>query len=142
MEGRYGGRTEVPGVPLAPRVMHHFVASMFSYAYPAPPPCGRYDLEPTSGSRPVNWTARAFGAVDGKVVDAASFAEGATHVICGPTADDQPAFSWLGFCPLLLPGGNVSQQPLEGSSCNISHIGLVDTFDFQWQRYRGSLPWA
>ena len=106
------------------------------------PPCIRYDLEPIAGSLPANWTARAFGAVDGKVVDAASFAEGATHVICGPTADDQPAFSWLGFCPLLLPGGAASQQPLGVTSCNISHIGLVDTFDFQWQRYRGSLPWA
>lgn len=104
-----------------------------------PPPCTRYDLEPVP--RPANWTARAFGAVDGKVVDAASFAEGATHVICGPTADDQPAFSWLDFCPSLLLGGAVSQQPL-GGACNISHIGLVDTFDFEWQRYRGSIPWA
>ena len=48
------------------------------------------------------------------------------QVINGPTSDDQVAFAWRTF-----PGG----------AANISHQGTVETFDFDWQYYRASLPW-
>ncbi|GFH24489.1 phospholipase B-like, partial [Haematococcus lacustris] len=41
-----------------------------------------------------NWTRKAYGAVDAKVVDLHSFRSRTTHVICGPTADDQAPFEW------------------------------------------------
>ena len=87
----------------------------------------RYDLVPMPKAGLSNWTSRAFGAVDGKAVDARSFSERVTQVINGPTADEQPPFQWSAYCPM--------------PECNISHVGVVDHFNFGWMRYRPSLPW-
>ena len=86
----------------------------------------RYDLAPLPSAKgAANWTARAFGAVDGKVLDSHLFLERSALVINGPTADDQEAFSWSSFA----------------YSRNISHQGTVESYNFDWQHYRASLPW-
>eukprot|EP00197_Chlamydomonas_leiostraca_P012814 CAMPEP_0202861356 /NCGR_PEP_ID=MMETSP1391-20130828/2783_1 /ASSEMBLY_ACC=CAM_ASM_000867 /TAXON_ID=1034604 /ORGANISM="Chlamydomonas leiostraca, Strain SAG 11-49" /LENGTH=764 /DNA_ID=CAMNT_0049540735 /DNA_START=73 /DNA_END=2368 /DNA_ORIENTATION=- len=59
----------------------------------------RYDLTPLPGHR-ANWTRKAFGSVDAKVVDGLTFRERTTHVISGPTTDDQEPF---GGAPLASP---------------------------------------
>lgn len=112
-----------------------------------------------------NWTQRAFGAVDAKVVDWWSFKQQITYVINGPTSDDLPPFSWDRFCAGagVAAGPNPSAAPgilargaasvvralpvswrwagLRGPEPCDSHVGLVDTFDFQWEGLQVSLPW-
>ncbi|KAJ9525251.1 hypothetical protein QJQ45_020789 [Haematococcus lacustris] len=65
-----------------------------------------------------NWTRKAYGAVDAKVVDLHSFRSRTTHVICGPTADDQAPFQW-----------STAAFPA------VMHEGLADEFVFSWQSY-------
>eukprot|EP00195_Chlamydomonas_chlamydogama_P006390 CAMPEP_0202898474 /NCGR_PEP_ID=MMETSP1392-20130828/6989_1 /ASSEMBLY_ACC=CAM_ASM_000868 /TAXON_ID=225041 /ORGANISM="Chlamydomonas chlamydogama, Strain SAG 11-48b" /LENGTH=648 /DNA_ID=CAMNT_0049584415 /DNA_START=109 /DNA_END=2053 /DNA_ORIENTATION=- len=83
----------------------------------------RYDLEPLPSSKPANWTARPFGAVDGKIATWEDFPSRRTHAICGPTYDDQPPFSWSEF-----ESGSEAAQ----GARNYSHVGVADLFDFEW----------
>lgn len=78
----------------------------------------RYDLEGTTAAGK-EWTRRAYGAVDAKVVDMQAFRERSTHVVCGPTTDDQPPFSWS-----------------DPAFTAISHEGCADDFSFDWQEYQ------
>ncbi|EFJ52468.1 hypothetical protein VOLCADRAFT_86598 [Volvox carteri f. nagariensis] len=81
----------------------------------------RYDLPAAidGSGQPHNWTRRAYGAVDAKIVDLDSFRARRTYVINGPTADDQPVFRW-------------STEPIFDA---IRRDGCVDEFDFGWQSY-------
>ncbi|GFR48281.1 hypothetical protein Agub_g10056 [Astrephomene gubernaculifera] len=83
----------------------------------------RYDLPAATdpAGQPRNWTRKAYGAVDAKVVDSESFPSGRTYVINGPTSDDQPPFSWAVPDPLL---------------ADIRHEGCVGEFRFGWQAYQ------
>ncbi|GLC34600.1 hypothetical protein PLESTB_001243800 [Pleodorina starrii] len=82
----------------------------------------RYDLPgaPDDSGQPRNWTRRAYGAVDAKVVDLKSFRTRRTYVINGPTADDQPVFRWSTADPAFDA---------------IRREGCVDEFNFGWQAY-------
>ncbi|KAG1673709.1 hypothetical protein FOA52_010578 [Chlamydomonas sp. UWO 241] len=114
----------------------------------------RYDLEPTNKSLAANWTKKAYGAVDAKVVDLESFSHRAAYVINGPTADDQAPFSWRDFCREQRVGSRAADPAALGAStsdapaaapadgCHISRAGLVDTFDFCWERVEPSYPYA
>mmetsp|Transcript_13709 Transcript_13709/g.38800 ORF Transcript_13709/g.38800 Transcript_13709/m.38800 type:complete len:662 (+) Transcript_13709:123-2108(+) len=102
-----------------------------SYGNPTNVVAARYDLEPL-GPAAQNWTCRAHGAVDAKVVDRAAFRGGQTYAINGPSNEDQPTFSWSSFCD----SGAASSSPAHTASkhmCDVSHDGLVDSFDFSWQ---------
>jgi len=68
----------------------------------------RIDLEPKSGAQP-------FGGTDSKIANAAMVSELACAAICGPTAVQQPPFSWSNW---------------ENSSW--PHFGMPTTFDFDW----------
>lgn len=67
--------------------LNKYQADPLSEGDPTNTIAARYDLEPTSVSPVHNWTCRAHGAVDAKVVGAASFAAGAVYAINGPTGD-------------------------------------------------------
>ena len=67
------------------------------------------------------------GAVDAKCVDAALVSSMRTMAISGPTAQNQPPFSFDGS----------SQQ---GSSRSIRHEGMPQTFRFDWYAMDGFRP--
>jgi hypothetical protein len=68
--------------------------------------CSRIDLESKN--------PQPFGCTDSKVVDAELMSQMKCDAICGPTADQQPPFSWM----------NWPQW---------THEGQPNTFDFSWQ---------
>ena len=72
------------------------------------------------------------------MLDAPGFNKREMHLVCGPTTKGQPIFTWSGFCPAAAVGKVSSGSGVAGGGggCNISHIGLVDSFDFAWQRYK------
>ncbi|KXZ50243.1 hypothetical protein GPECTOR_17g881 [Gonium pectorale] len=82
----------------------------------------RYDLPalPGEDGQPRNWTRRAYGAVDVKLVDAESFRQRRTYVINGPTSDDQPVFSWTA----------------DPAFASVRREGLPDSFHFGWHAYQ------
>eukprot|EP01028_Stygiella_incarcerata_P004746 TRINITY_DN2062_c0_g1_i1.p1 TRINITY_DN2062_c0_g1~~TRINITY_DN2062_c0_g1_i1.p1 ORF type:complete len:552 (+),score=127.28 TRINITY_DN2062_c0_g1_i1:94-1749(+) len=66
------------------------------------------------------YTEHAFGAVDAKLTSYSLMTSTGRKnlAVCGPTTDQQPAFQWSGT-----------------SFDSISHIGLPDRFDFDWQSF-------
>jgi len=67
--------------------------------------CARVDLNPTG--------AMPFGCTDSKITSVARVHSGKVEAICGPTADQQPPFSWA----------NWTAYP---------HKGMPEVFDFPW----------
>jgi len=74
---------------------------------PANAICSRIDLEPDS--------PMPFGCTDSKVLNSEMMSAMSCQAICGPTADQQPPFSW----------SNWSSYP---------HEGQPDTWNFSWQQ--------
>ncbi|GIL72060.1 hypothetical protein Vretimale_537 [Volvox reticuliferus] len=101
--------------------LNRYINDPLSLGLPNNAIAARYDLPavPDADGQPRNFTQRAYGAVDAKVVDLESFQERRTYVINGPTSDDQPVFRW-------------SAEPLFDT---IQHEGCVDEFDFGWRSY-------
>jgi hypothetical protein len=130
--------------------LNRFQTDALSEGSPANAIAARYDLEPLPGSAASKgWTCRATGAVDAKAIDFTAFKEGACWAVNGPTTDDQPVFSWSTFCPQTrndieyigdLKSGvktaDTAKATVSPHNCDVSHEGLVDTFDFSWQYLR------
>jgi hypothetical protein len=61
-------------------------------------------------------SAQPFGGIDSKVVNVELVAANECLAICGPTAQQQPPFSWNNWTDSSWP-----------------HFGMPNTFDFAWE---------
>ncbi|KAG2499635.1 hypothetical protein HYH03_002574 [Edaphochlamys debaryana] len=116
-QSRVAGREDL----MALMRLNRYQSDAVSLGMPNNAIAARYDLPAVQDADGVmhNWTRRAYGAVDAKVVDADSFAARRTFVVNGPTDTDQQPFVW-------------SSEPLWDV---VRHEGTVDAFNFGWQAY-------
>jgi hypothetical protein len=90
-----------------------FQTDPFSDQNPGSAIASRFDL--VTQTNPINWLDRgAHGGMDSKISSYSLFQKFESWIYSGPTKDDQVPFSWTSEWD------------------HISHVGLPQTFDFDW----------
>lgn len=135
-----------------------YLTDPFSSGLPCNAVAARCDLSPAPTAPNASAVhRRPWGAVDAKVVDAASLRRRAQRVVCGPTWGELPGLGLdpghgLGRGDGLRPGLGLGlppgpDQPLPVFSWTgagdladgVAHAGTVDRFEFPWREYSASL---